>query len=512
LAGILGTLLLLGASPALGSTYFLSPNGNNRDSGTEHAPWKTFAFAVRRLVPGDTLILLDGRYDSATTGLLAVDCASGAKHGASSSPITVMAQNERRALIVGDGRLAPVSIQNCSYWHLRGLYTRQIDNARAPGGSGFNVHLRDSSHLTVQRCLAYGANRYTNVSIIVLHRTHDSLVEECEAYFFHRKGISLGVKAARNTIRRNYVHSRFAGDVCRNCEGDSSGQSSRRGDEGINLGYPGSDNVAENNISEGSYIGFTVNALGASDRNKFYGNIAVDNDYGFLITSRGAGTTRTPHDTVLSHNVAIGSTRTGAYLRGAENTRASNLTILDTVSGHGLAADHSSLDHITDAARCDKDTSPCGNGASSTHVLNTLVLNSAGIGIRIATAQQEGGWSVTFSNAYNNRLDYSPGSSPNLVDSSTVDPQLGSCKLWIPDGSPMKGGGKNGADIGATILYRYQSARLTSQPLWDPATGAFPSGALVAGVNDIAGQSAFDVHQRLNVNTNGCSFPAGYAH
>jgi hypothetical protein len=349
------------------------------------------------------------------------------------------------------------------------------------------------------------------VSIIVLHRTHDSLVEECEAYFFHRKGISLAVRAARNTIRRNYVHSRFAADVCRDCEGDSSGQSSRRGDEGINLGYPGSDNLAENNISEGSYIGFTVNASGASDRNRFYGNIAVDNDYGFLVTSRGAGATKTPHDTVLAHNVAMGSTRAGVYFRGAENARASNLTILDTVSGHGLAADHSSLDHVNDAARCNKSTSPCGNGTSSTHVDNTLVLNSAGIGLRIAMAQQEGGWSISFSNAYNNRLNYSPSNSPYLTDSTTVDPKLGSCKIWIPDGSPMKGAGRDGSDIGASILYRYQSARLTGRPLWDPITGAFPSGTLVAGVNDIDGQSAFDVHRRLNVNTNGCAFPAGYA-
>ena len=52
---------------------------------------------------------------------------------------------------------------------------------------------------------------------------------------------------------------------------------------------------------------------------------------------------------------------------------------------------------------------------------------------------------------------------------------------------------------------------LTNQPLWNPSTGEFPGGAIVPGVNDIAGSSRFDVHKRLNVNTNGCSFPAGYA-
>jgi parallel beta-helix repeat protein len=450
----------------------------------------------------------------ATTGVLSIDCASNARHGTAAKPITVMAENERRALIVGDGQTAPVRIQNCSYWRLQGLYTRQTDNARAPGGTGFNVHLQNSNHLTVQRCLAYGANRYTNVSIVALHNTHDSLVEECEAYFFHRKGISLGEAAARNVIRRNYIHSRAAADVCQGCEGDSSGQSARKGDEGINLGYPGSDNIAENNISEGSYIGFVVNAKGTSDRNKFYGNVAIDNDFGFVITSRGAGATRTPHDTVLSNNVVMGSNVLGVYLRGAENTRVNNLTVLDTVAtsaGHGLAADHSSLDYITQAAQCNSTTSPCGNGASSTHIVNSLVLNNSGTGFNIATALQEGGWSISYSNAYNNRQNYSPSTAPNLTNVTALNPSLGSCRLWIPDGSRMKTAGRNGADIGATILYRYHNGGLTSQPLWDTLTGAFPSGFLVTGVNDVAGQSAFDVNGRLNVNVNGCAFPLGYA-
>ena len=40
--------------------------------------------------------------------------------------------------------------------------------------------------------------------------------------------------------------------------------------------------------------------------------------------------------------------------------------------------------------------------------------------------------------------------------------------------------------------------------------GEISFGALIAGLNDVPGQSLFDVHNRLNVNTNGCLFPAGY--
>ena len=38
----------------------------------------------------------------------------------------------------------------------------------------------------------------------------------------------------------------------------------------------------------------------------------------------------------------------------------------------------------------------------------------------------------------------------------------------------MKGAGKGGTDIGASVLYRFQNGVLTNQPLWDPVTGAFP--------------------------------------
>lgn len=51
---------------------------------------------------------------------------------------------------------------------------------------------------------------------------------------------------------------------------------------------------------------------------------------------------------------------------------------------------------------------------------------------------------------------------------------------------------------------------LTTEPLCHPATGAFPCGATVAGVNDDPGRTCSGVHRRLNVNTNGCAFPAGY--
>jgi len=74
----------------------------------------------------------------------------------------------------------------------------------------------------------------------------------------------------------------------------------------------------------------------------------------------------------------------------------------------------------------------------------------------------------------------------------------------------MKGAGKNGADIGANIIYRYEDGILTDQKLWDQTTGQFPCGATIKGVNDDAtfpNSSCVNVHKRLNVGVNGCPIP-----
>jgi hypothetical protein len=136
-------------------------------------------------------------------------------------------------------------------------------------------------------------------------------------------------------------------------------------------------------------------------------------------------------------------------------------------------------------------------------------MNHSGSGIVIASNIDA--WSIEAVDSFAAKPNFYPSSSSKFQQAQTVDPQLGACKVFVPEGSPMKRAGKNGADIGANILYRYQNGELTSQRLWDANTGRFSCGAVIAGVNDIAGASCFDVNKRLDVDANGCSLPAGYS-
>ena len=97
-------MLFAFASFADAATYYISPAGNNANSGISiSAPLKTFAFAIPRLNPGDTLTLMNGTYDGSTSGYPNIDCTAGAKNGTAAAPITLKAQNERKAFLNGDG-------------------------------------------------------------------------------------------------------------------------------------------------------------------------------------------------------------------------------------------------------------------------------------------------------------------------------------------------------------------------------------------------------------------------
>ena len=100
-------------------------------------------------------------------------------------------------------------------------------------------------------------------------------------------------------------------------------------------------------------------------------------------------------------------------------------------------------------------------------------------------------WTINYSSSFGNGDNYNPdATNANITNkiSEATNPALGTCYLWLPDASPLKRAGLGGEDIGATILYRYKNGVLTNVPLWNPTTGEFPHGALVAGVNDVAGQ------------------------
>lgn len=80
-------LTVLGAVNAHATTYFVSPSGtDNPAGGTSLATaWRTFAFAIPRLNPGDELLVDRGTWTNATGVMLDIRWPWACSPGSSAS-------------------------------------------------------------------------------------------------------------------------------------------------------------------------------------------------------------------------------------------------------------------------------------------------------------------------------------------------------------------------------------------------------------------------------------------
>ena len=447
------------------------------------SPGDAFKAKLAQLTPGDTLVLHDGTYPA-----VFIECGVNANSGTAGAPITLKAQHERRAKIQSNGAAVPFFMKKCAYWTIEGLSIENGDHPSNATGIGDTVYLFMGHHLTLRRNLITHNNRYYNGSCLDAGGVRDSLFEENEIYecirnvfSFNNYSVEAGWgPSGHNIVRRNYINTRnwpilpggyFYGtrDVAFNC-------------------YPCQDTLFENNIAENTAAGFDMRATGAMTNNTYLGNIVRDATYA-MVGNQDGGPIR---DIQITNLVGVEIDTIGLYIRSAANVRCDHCSFVDGKDGKGsgLIADE-------------------GNPASypySTFVTNVLVHNLPRTGIGL---YKQSDWAVDHAVVFGSAVPFAPAGGARFSNARTQDPQLGTCKVWIPEGSPLKRAGTNGKDIGANILYRYQDGQLTDQPLWGP-DGSFPHGAIVPGVNDIPGKSLFDIQDRLHVNKNSCNFPAGY--
>src|SRR5262245_60327915 len=225
------------------------------------------------------------------------------------------------------------------------------------------------------------------------------------------------------------------------------------------------------------------------DGAKFYGNIALRGCYGFFQEPGPTGANEN-RNTLVDNDVAVDPACNGFGFAGTQSATITNVTALNAGGAGGTGVS---------IGACSGQG--CGGGSYSFTGRNILTMNGATHGLRVEAGIQT--WAVRSINSFRNANNYDPGSSGNYTNKHSQDAGLGACKVWIPDSSPMKQAGEAGAAIGANVLYHYTSnmgdetATLTSTPLWDPTTGAFSCGAVIAGVNDTPGDSRINVHERL---------------
>ena len=480
------TVLIGATSDAQSTDYYVSPDGKDSSSGTSaSSAWKSFKYAVPKLKPGDTLILLDGTYSEH----LSIDCTKNAFNGTKDKRISVIAQNERKAFLKGDGDDPPFSLRNCSFWVIEGIRAESKDNSNITtyGMKGHVFHIMNSSDITLGRLLGAFPNRYANTHVFNIANSAKILIEESEAYYFHRHGFSIS-NSSYVTLRRNYANSRGYADL-------SDGYRSintKMGDEGF-VFYLSTDSVMENNISEKNLA-----IIDIGQRNRILGTISLNNVQGFSLSHHPKWDYEFKDNTYIN-NVAYGNIGNGFYIRSPKNVVAENNT---------------SIKNKDSGFKMDNGMSRPNRNVSwtiypSVTLRNSFAMSNSKFGFRTDDVNEFNSLTLQYLRAFDNYRDYgTPGVS--LSNTASSDPKIGKCIVYIPSGSPLKKAGKDGKDIGANIIYRYENGQLTDDKLWNQNTGQFPCGAAVPGINDgsdFPDSACVNVHKRLNVGVNGCSIP-----
>lgn len=502
--------------------------GNNSNDGIfDGTPscWATLAYGISQMDPGETLILRDGTY----TEQLNITCGSNAVNGTQLKPITVKAENERAVFInrssQGDNA---VKLQNCQYWNIEGLVARSGDNSAVTGaGAGDVFSIDNNKHITLRRNVGAYPNRYCNCHVFSVGDNSvgdndDILLEENEAYYFHRHGISMfgGTPTDMSGVilRRNYANSRLYPNLQAGFH--ASSHPDNQGDEGITF-YLTDNSISENNIVEN-----TEHFLGTNggNNNKNLGNISINTMRGGPIWTYRSSLVSNSNcpDTYAENNIFVGGSNTttqGMQYNACTGSIFNSSIFLTSATPVGMDIKDNSATTFTPQ--------------QAYEFRNMLIVGAGTTGIRdsgtnwaskILDYIRVSGFSTNFASTTNHRTNSSTTNPNNgLTCTSSNTPCVGmgtnQCLVYIPAGNTnLKGQGFNGEDIGANVIYRYQDGILTTTKLWDQTTGAFPCGATINNptlgiVTNDANGSTIDttacgnVHKRLLVGVNGCAIP-----
>lgn len=427
---------------ALAAVYYVSPTGNDDARGTYAAPWATFIRAMIALRPGDSLYLKDGVYCQS------LDVTVSGRAG---KAIVFRAVNDGKAVVDGRWIMRALRIANRSHVEVDGITFRH-------SGGGSNAHGLDisgSDHIVLKRVIADGSSGY-NSAVISLCGVKDSLIEDCAGSGPGR--VVLNILDCRNiTVRRCWL--------------DWSGPSTGGGDtSSIAQIYDSSHVLMENNI--------------------------------------GVNMTHTPTDDLsiwahyknADHNTFIGNVvyHTSAYSAGGFRDTAEygshssygrfedNVSILPVAGAyHSVDADVIGTDH-----HISKNNTYVGDGGGegffvherpnrADQVTTAAVENCSFINVGAGIYASSSGDNTVSAHKYNNfykvqaclwnKKQMVPPGLDRSEKCNTLNPGYDARYgkgAYLMASAALKGKGEAGADIGASVIYRYQNGVLTGVPLW----------------------------------------------
>jgi hypothetical protein len=165
--------------------YYASPSGTGNGL-SESTPFKINDFWPLA-GPGKTLCLLDGVYTAASENSVIRTYLTTAQ-GNSTSPLTIRALHDGKAIIDGQGVKNTVYLNGRRYWVIEGL------NVKNSTYCSFAVE--SSSNITVRRVVAWDA-KDGNSAVFCTSGSDNTLYEDCAGFGVGRK--TFGIYQSNNT-------------------------------------------------------------------------------------------------------------------------------------------------------------------------------------------------------------------------------------------------------------------------------------------------------------------------
>ncbi|HOV49183.1 MAG TPA: hypothetical protein PLM06_11170, partial [Anaerolineae bacterium] len=133
-----------------GRTFYVAPGGDNAHSGSREQPWATPGYGSRQLAPGDTLIILDGRY---TLSEYDADILTPPS-GAADAWIAIQGEEGHRPVLAGrDNLLTAINLSGVQYVRVQNLEITHDDQATGEAlwfREGVEILGAPSAHIILQ--------------------------------------------------------------------------------------------------------------------------------------------------------------------------------------------------------------------------------------------------------------------------------------------------------------------------------------------------------------------------
>jgi hypothetical protein len=312
-SGGLGVLTL----PAAAATYYVSPAGNDSNSGTSGSPWRSLQKAAATMVAGDTTLVADGDYPGNIVQT---------RSGSAVAPITYRAINRGVPVVRGDQTTVrdAIYVTEADYIVFEGLTVR--NSVRA----GMRISL--SNHVTARHC------RFLNNGTwgVFTDYSDDTVLEHNECAGSGREhGIYISNGSDRPVLRFNNCHDNNACGIQINADPDFVDPAQGTRGDGITEHALVEGNVCYNNGTAG---GAAIN-LASVRSSRIVNNLLYNNKAGGLVGwDNGAGDPWGSKNNVFLHNTVYFRPGEGRWCLSLKNGSTGNVAQNNILHGGARGA------------------------------------------------------------------------------------------------------------------------------------------------------------------------------